>query len=107
MQRLRIVPLLLILSLAACTQREQASSTDSTSPHALATPAPTHAPTALPATSPGESAGNQPAPAPEPRYRPDQSAVPTKTFEIPSGTSISVRNNEPIDSSQAVVGQIH
>ena len=116
MQRLRIFSLLLlILVLAACTQKQssQAASTDSTSPHAVAAPAPVPAPapapTALPATSPDESARNQPAPAPasDVRHRPDESAVQTKTFEIPSGTRISVRNDQLIDSSQAVVGQTH
>ena len=110
MQRLRIFPLLLILIFSACTQRESthASSTDSTSPHPGAAPAPgpapATAPTALPATSP---ARNQPAAAPEPAYSPDKSAVQTKTFEIPSGTRISVRNDGPIDSSQAAVGQTY
>jgi len=50
---------------------------------------------------------NQPAPPPpEPASHRDESAIQTRTFEIPTGTPISVRNNEPIDSSTAGVGQI-
>ena len=39
------------------------------------------------------------------RYHPDRTAIQTRTFEIPAGTEISVRNNETIDSSKAVEGQ--
>jgi hypothetical protein len=158
-----------ILLLAACAQKEssQASSTDSTSPHATismrdgttltgavtsSTPAEItlntdgggtrtiltkdvksveygEAPVSNqnlvspPANNPKDSARpiqearNQPAadrapapapaPQPQPRYHPDKSAIQTKTFEIPSGTEISVRNDEAIDSGKAVEGQTY
>ena len=161
MQRLLILPtLFLALVLTACTQKEssQASSADSTSPHAAImlrdgttvtgtvtsstpaqitmnldsggtrtvmtkdvqsvqygdaarleeprtvlkaeTPPP---PAAVPAPVPARLA----AAAPEPRYHPDESAIQTKTFEIPAGTQISVRNDEMIDSSKAEEGQTY
>jgi hypothetical protein len=170
MQRLRIFPvLLLVISLAACTQKEssQASSADATSPHAAislrdgttvtgtvtsstpseitltvdnggtrtiltkdvkavdygdASAAPTpNAPTtaASPATTPTNDARNptggveqprrqpQPAPAPEARFHPDESAIQTRTFVVPAGSEISVRNDEMIDSSNGVEGQTY
>ena len=67
--------------------------------------APTNA--ASNSTRPVEEARNQPAPAPQPRYHPDTSAIQTKTFEIPSGTEISVRNDEALDSANAVEGQTY
>ena len=93
MQRLRIFPLLfLIFSLVACAQ-----------PVAVQSPAPP------PNTAPVETAQNRskPAPRPEPRNHPDQSAAQTRTFVIPAGTTVSVRNNTPIDSRQAVPGQTY
>jgi len=42
-----------------------------------------------------------------PRSRPDTTAIKTKTFEIPAGTEVSVRNDEMIDSSKAVEGQTY
>ena len=41
------------------------------------------------------------------RHHPDRTAIQTKTFQIPSGTEISVRNDEAIDSSRAVEGQTY
>jgi hypothetical protein len=41
----------------------------------------------------------------EQHYHPDQSAITTKTFELPPGTQIFVRNEETIDSGHAVEGQ--
>src|SRR5215467_8842529 len=50
--------------------------------------------------------------APSPRevphrehYHPRESAITTKTYELPAGTEISVRNEETIDSGKAVAGQ--
>ena len=50
--------------------------------------------------------------APSPRqvphrehYHPRESAITTKTYELPAGTEISVRNEETIDSGKAVEGQ--
>lgn len=52
---------------------------------------------------------NQPGAAPpaEVRHHPDRTAIQTKTFEIPAGTEISVRNNEAIDSGKAADGQTY
>ena len=156
MQRLLILPtLFLALFLTACTQKDssQASSADSTGPHAaimlhdgttvtgtvtsttpaqmtvnldsggsrtvmtkdiqsvqygdaarleeprtvLKTETPP-APAAIPAPAPPAT------PAPAPRPHPDEPAIQTKTFEIPAGTQISVRNDELIDSSKAEEG---
>jgi hypothetical protein len=48
------------------------------------------------------------APAPSaPRPRPDRAAIQTKTFQIPAGTEISVRNDEMIDSAKAAEGQTY
>ena len=52
----------------------------------------------------GEVGKNAVAPA---RHHPDRTAIQTKTFQIPSGTEISVRNDEAIDSSRAVEGQTY
>jgi hypothetical protein len=38
-------------------------------------------------------------------YHPTESAITTKTYELPPGTEISVRNEETIDSGRAVEGQ--
>jgi hypothetical protein len=57
-------------------------------------------PTALEPRNKAERESEAPA-----RYHPDRTAIQTKTFEVPSGTEISVRNNEAIDSSKAVEGQ--
>jgi len=55
-------------------------------------------------TSPAPRPAPPAAAAPEPRYHPDASAIQTKTFEIPSRTQISVRNDEMIDSNKAEEG---
>jgi len=44
---------------------------------------------------------------PEARPRPAESAIQTKTFEIPAGIEVSVRNDETIDSSKAAEGQTY
>jgi hypothetical protein len=38
-------------------------------------------------------------------YHPTESAITTRTYELPPGTEISVRNEETIDSGKAVEGQ--
>jgi hypothetical protein len=82
-----------------------------TAPNAApgAAPAPAQRPAPAPNTAPAETTQNrsEPAPRPEPSNNPDQSAPQTRTFVIPAGTPISVRNNTPIDSSQAVPGQTY
>ena len=61
-------------------------------------PAPAPRTTAkAPAAAP---AAQTPAPAPPP-----PPVVTTRTYELPSGSEISVRTNEPIDSATAVEGQ--
>lgn len=53
------------------------------------------------------------APMPQPQaeqahenhYHPAESAIQTKTYTVPAGTQVSVRNEETIDSSRAVEGQ--
>jgi hypothetical protein len=42
-----------------------------------------------------------------PRPHPDRAAIRTQTFVIPAGTEVSVRNDETIDSSNAVEGQTY
>ena len=56
-----------------------------------------------------QEARNQPATAaaPAPRHHPDETAIQTKTFEVPAGTEISVRNDEAIDSGKAAEGQTY
>jgi len=78
-----------------------------------ATPAPVPAPTA-PAPAPAASApprASQPrAAAPPPHeYHPHpvESAITSKTYELPVGTELSVRTEETIDSSKASEGQTY
>lgn len=66
-----------------------------------------------PAAGAPEAPGAAPAPAAPARrklehrehYHPAEAAVTTKTHELPSGTEISVRNEETIDSGKAAEGQ--
>jgi hypothetical protein len=51
------------------------------------------------------AARNEPEPRHEPHHRPAQSQITTRTYEVPAGTQISVRIEEPIDSGKAVEGQ--
>src|SRR5438552_8165798 len=50
-------------------------------------------------------AQQQPEPPHPEHYHAPQSAIRTKTYVVPVGTHISVRNEETIDSRQAVEGQ--
>ena len=45
--------------------------------------------------------------SPARRPRPDRTAIQSKTFVVPAGTEVSVRNDENIDSSKAVEGQTY
>src|SRR6476661_1625746 len=45
--------------------------------------------------------------APPVRTHPEATAIQTKTFVIPTGTEVSVRNDETIDSSNASDGQTY
>jgi hypothetical protein len=58
--------------------------------------------------SPPAASTPPPAPREAPHrehYHPVESAITTKTYELPPGTEISVRNEETIDSGKAAEGQ--
>jgi len=74
-------------------------------------------------TSPATGASNPPPPVASPpvasapprapheaphreHYHPVESAITTKTYELPAGTEISVRNEETIDSGKAAEGHL-
>jgi hypothetical protein len=63
------------------------------------------------ASAPAPPAGAPPAGEPardavhEHHYHPEESAITTKTYELPAGTELSVRNEETIDSARAAEGQ--
>ena len=56
-------------------------------------------------TPTGTAATAAPDPTHDQHYHPEDPTVTTKTFVIEPGTSISVRNEETIDSARAVEGQ--
>ncbi|MBZ5559181.1 MAG: hypothetical protein LAO77_18060 [Acidobacteriia bacterium] len=85
MKRLAILPLLLLV--AAC------GSSPEPAPPATAAP---------PAAAPAGTAPQATRPA---RPRPTQEHITTKTYEVPAGAEISVRNAVAIDSSTATEGQ--
>jgi hypothetical protein len=58
------------------------------------------------APAPAAPAAAADAPRPE-RVHPEASAIQTKTFVIPAGTEVSVRNDETIDSGNASEGQTY
>ncbi|MBZ5618721.1 MAG: hypothetical protein LAQ69_08370 [Acidobacteriia bacterium] len=64
---------------------------------------------APPAADTSPAAGTPPDTAADPvhdrHYHPEEPAVTTRTYELPVGASISVRNEETIDSGKAVEGQ--
>jgi hypothetical protein len=60
---------------------------------------------AAPGTTPAPNAPSAREPFHERHYHPARSAITTRTYELPSGTEISVRNEETIDSRSAVEGQ--
>jgi hypothetical protein len=74
-----------------------------------ATPGVAQSPAPVPNTAPADTAQSRSEPAPRPvtGNNPDQSAAQARTFVIPAGTMVSVRNETPIDSSQAVPGQTY
>ncbi len=67
-------------------------------------PAPASAPGAQPAAAEKAPAAVREPPH-RPHYHPVESAITTKTFELPAGTRVSVRVEETIDSGKAVEGQ--
>jgi len=64
---------------------------------------------AAPAAGSQPAQPGAPAAAPDPvherHYHPAEAAITTKTYSLPVGTEISVRNEETIDSAKAVEGQ--
>lgn len=63
-----------------------------------------------PVSNPASRASSEPRPVAnnaQPRSRPDKTAIQSKTFVVPAGTEISVRNDETIDSSKAAEGQTY
>ena len=92
MQRIWILAAMFCVTLiAGCAQKDTSEASTTPAP-VTAAPAPTAAPA---------------APATAPRVKPDQTAIRTKTFEIPAGTEVSVRNDDTIDSSKAAEGQTY
>jgi len=67
------------------------------------------APSASAAPAPAASNAPEPPPAADQthdsHYHPEETAVTTKTYVVPAGREISVRNEETIDSRYAVEGQ--
>jgi hypothetical protein len=61
------------------------------------------APSSSPA--PGDGTRVQSDGATESHTHPSESAITTKTYEVPAGTTVSVRTEETIDSGKAVEGQ--
>lgn len=59
------------------------------------------------ATTPEPGNQTESAPQPDARVHPDKTAIQTKTFVVPVGTEISVRNDETIDSGKAADNQIY
>ncbi len=62
---------------------------------------------ATPAETPATRGKGAGAPAHEHHYHPEQSAIRTKTYQLPVGTEISVRSEETIDSGKAAEGQTY
>jgi hypothetical protein len=67
-----------------------------------ANPAPTNPP---PAPAPAAPLTEAPPPPHVDHYHPVESAVTTRTHEVPTGTELQVRTEETIDSGKAVEGQ--
>jgi hypothetical protein len=67
--------------------------------------------TATNSPAPGAPSGGAPSAPPQrerlhrDHYHPGESAITTKTYELPAGTEILARNEETIDSGKAVEGQ--
>jgi hypothetical protein len=62
-----------------------------------------------PVASPPAAGGSPPPPESQPEhhehYHPTEAAITTKTYVLPAGTAIAVRNEDTIDSGRAVDGQ--
>jgi hypothetical protein len=63
-----------------------------------------YGPASVAAVSPGQAAV-APDPVHANHYHPVGSAITTKSYELPAGTKVSVRNEETIDSAKAAEGQ--
>ena len=68
-----------------------------------ATPPPPPSYAAAPAPQPGSR--TEPDGETESHSHPAESAITTKTYEVPVGTTVSIRTEETIDSAKAVEGQ--
>lgn len=73
-------------------------------PAAAAPPEAAPAAAAPAASAPAPAAADSEPEHPE-HFHPTEAAITTRTYVLPAGTSISVRNEETIDSSRAVEGQ--
>jgi hypothetical protein len=94
----RKIPLTQVKSVeygAATPKRESARRS---SPQSGTSAPPTPSGNAAPAAAPPVDVAPAPAPPPPPM-------ITTKTFELPVGSEVSVRTNEPIDSATASEGQ--
>jgi hypothetical protein len=68
--------------------------------------APATVPSATPPPTPAPAAQvAEPDPVHDQHSHPVEQAITTKTYVVPAGTNISVRNEETIDSAKAVEGQ--
>jgi len=79
-------------------------------PQAAAAAPPAGAPPASTSSASSVPAASAPAPPPpdsdhENHYHPPASAITTATYEVPSGTELTVRTEETIDSDRASEGQ--
>lgn len=59
------------------------------------------------AGAPGAPGGDDSDRVHEHHYHPSRAAITTKTYTVPAGVEISVRNEETIDSSRAAEGQLY
>ena len=59
----------------------------------------------MPPRQPGQPDMGPPDATHDAHYHPQQSAITTRSYGLPAGTRISVRNEETIDSARAVDGQ--
>ena len=103
----RTIPMSQVRSVAYDDAAAPAASA-AASPDAGAAPAPAAPVPAAPAASAGAARPERPAEPEadhENHYHPKAAAVTTQTYEVASGTQISVRTEESIDSGKAVEGQ--
>jgi hypothetical protein len=88
----------LVVTIAGCGLLLSSCSGKNAAPEAAATSA------GAPGT-PASAGGDDADRVHEHHYHPSQAAVTTRTYTVPAGAEISVRNEETIDSSRAAEGQ--